>query len=165
MKLIDERREGDKLIRKYDRDGKLYTSVETINEQESMTQQQYKDDCDVNLIIKKYIETGSVTHVRNAAEGVYADLTDLPSFEEAMKTVAEASAAFETVPAHIRLRFNNDPGQFISFLDNPENDEEAIKLNLKVRRQAPPPDPILTTLNQISQNTTPKPTSKSKIQT
>ena len=134
--------------------------VVTINAHDSRAQQQFKKDCDVNLIIAKFKKTGTVTHVRNAAAGVYADMTDAPSYQEALQTVINAERAFEEVPAKIRERFNHDPALMMEFLSQKENDEEAIKLGLKIKPQPPAPDPMLTTLNTIAENTKPKPKPK-----
>lgn len=113
------------------------TRVHTVCEGKTRAHQQYKEQCDVNNIIAKYKKTGTVTHVRNKVSGVYADLTNFPSYEEAMQTIVRANHAFLEVPAKIRARFNNDPQAMIDFLTNPENDKEAIELGLK----NPPPPP------------------------
>jgi len=172
-KIISERFEGTtsedglrsgRMITKYDRDGKIYTHVESINEEKSLTQQQYKNDCDVNLIIAKYEQTGTLHHVDNAKRGVYMDLTQAPSFEESLKVVMQAQNAFDEIPAQIRQRFGHDPQQFIDFLADEANTEEAIKLGLRSRPTSPPPDPILATLSNIEKNTQPKPKSQTKTQ-
>jgi len=124
------------------------------------TQRQFKDQCNVNNIIAKYKKTGSITHVRNAQNGVYADLTNLPSLEEAHAVVNAAKEAFEAIPSSIRQRFGHDPQQFIQFLADPSNNEEAIKLGLKVKKELPKPDPILTELQTLNKNLKPKKTIK-----
>jgi len=125
-------------------------------------QKQFKEECDVNNIIAKYRKTGSITHVRNAEQGVYMDLTELPSLMEAQKVVIAAATAFESVPSHIRQRFSHDPQQFIDFLSDPKNNEEAIKLGLKTKKENPPPDPILNELKNLNKNLNQKPKSKPK---
>ena len=87
-------------------------------------------------------------------------MTDAPSYQEALQTVINAERAFEEVPAKIRERFNHDPALMMEFLSQKENDEEAIKLGLKIKPQPPAPDPMLTTLNTIAENTKPKPKPK-----
>lgn len=116
--------------------------VVTEPQGETKTQLQFQKDCNVNNIIAKFKKTGSVTHVRNRKEGVYADLTELPNLQEAHAVVQLAQSAFDAVPSQIRAKFSNDPQQFIDFLRDPKNDEEAIKLGLKDRpKQAEPPKP------------------------
>jgi len=130
--------------------------VQTINNQPSRTQQQFKDQCDVNKIIAKFKRTGSVTHLKNVQEGVYADLSQLPSLQEAENAVIAAQQAFEAVPALTRQRFGNDPKLFVDFLSDPKNDEEAIKMGLKVKVKTPDPDPVLNELKSLNQNLTKK---------
>jgi len=126
----------------------------------SRTQKQFKDECNVNNIIKKYKATGTITHVRNRQEGVYADLTTLPDFQQAMDVIVKASNAFQEVPAEIRSRFNNDPQQFIDYLNDPKNIEESYKLGLREKPKVIPEDPTLTELKKLNQNLTPKPKAK-----
>lgn len=116
------------------------------------TQQQFAKDCDVNNIIAKYKKTGTVTHVRNQAEGVYANLIDIPDYQGAMQHIINAQNAFGDLPASTRARFGNDPQQLIDFLKNPENKEESIKLGLRAKPIEAPKDPILETLQSIDQN-------------
>lgn len=123
---------------------------------ETLTQQQFKDESDVNQIMKKYKATGTITHVRNASTGAYMDLTEAPSYQDALHVIIQAEQAFEQVPAEIRNRFNHDPQKFIDFLSDEKNNEEAIKLGLKVKREETKPDPLLTELQTISKNTAPK---------
>lgn len=123
--------------------------VATVFFGETKTQQQYKDQCNVNKIIAKFKRTGSVTHVRNAAEGVYADLADLPSLMEAEQVVITARNAFAEVPAEIRKRFGHDPQEFVKFLSDPKNDAEAISLGLKIKKEEPKPDPVVQELQTL----------------
>jgi len=127
--------------------------VQTATQGASRTQQQFKDDCDVNRIMAKYKATGTLTHVKNAQNGVYVDLINLPSFQESLSTVLQAERAFEEVPAKIRARFQNDPHQFIQFLADPSNDDEAVKLGLIARPQPKQEDPVLSALQKIESNT------------
>lgn len=97
----------------------------------SMTKQEFKDQCDINNIIKSFKLTGQITHIaRNAAQGMYMDLPDELDFQTALNTIREAEEAFDSLPAKIRERFQNDPGQFLAFLSDPANKEEATKLGL-----------------------------------
>lgn len=111
--------------------------VITINDQPSKTQQQFKDTVDVNNIMKKYKKTGVVTHLRNAAQGLYMDLTAIPDLAEAKMQIAHAEELFMQIPAELRLKFNNDPALLISYLKDPANKKEAQAHGLIK------PDPVL----------------------
>lgn len=102
--------------------------VETINEEPSLTQQQFKEDCDINVIMEKYHQTGILPAPQLI--GTYADLTQQKDYLEAMQIVLDANAAFMTLPVKTRIRFDNDPAQLLAFVHDEKNLEEAIKLGL-----------------------------------
>jgi len=88
--------------------------VQLDNFDEGATHQSFKDECDINNIIKKYKRTGVLTHVTSAV-GQYGDYSSVPDFHEAMNIVARAQQEFELLPAALRKRFANDPAQFFGF--------------------------------------------------
>ena len=132
--------------------------VQTINSKTTRTQQQHKEECDVNQIIAKYKKTGLITHL-NKNPGAYSDLTDIPSYTEALQTIITASDAFNALPSDFRYELHNDPQELINFLKNPANDERAIKLGLKVKppKQDTTQQEILQTLKETQKQTKPKP--------
>lgn len=87
------------------------------------TQQHFKDECDINNIIKGYVP------VPAPSTAVYGDFscTDL---QEAYGIVEQASVAFSEVPSDIRARFNHDPVEFYEFVQNPANQAELAQLGL-----------------------------------
>lgn len=110
--------------------------VQTINIEPSMTQQQFKDECDINNIMRKYKQTGSIPNLRMTA-GQYADVSEVQDYQGMLDTVIAAQNAFMTLPAEARMRFQNDPAQLISFLQKEENYDEALKLGLVNKREIP----------------------------
>lgn len=108
----------------------------------SMTRQSEMEACDIHNILKQFSQRGFEELVRqNAAAGQYADLTNLPDYQEALNTVIAADAAFAALPSQIRERFLNDPQRFVEFLANPDNQDEAIRLGLATDTRPPPPPP------------------------
>lgn len=103
--------------------------VETVNEEPTLTQQQFKDECDINNIIKRYETTGEFTH-RTSKVGQYADFTQISDYQSMVNQVQYAQEAFNSLPAQVRARFKNNPGELLSFLQDPSNKDEAIKLGL-----------------------------------
>lgn len=128
MKKITQRANGTK-------------RVQTINNLPSQTQKQWKNDVDVNKIMARYKKTGQITHLRNAAEGAYLDLTEIPDLLTAKLQIQQAESTFLQMPASLRQKFNNQPENLISYLSNPSNHEEAIHLGLMVKRDEPNPKP------------------------
>lgn len=130
-------------------------SVQTINDEPSMTQQQFADEVDANNIIAKYNRTGEITHKARQA-GVYADVSEIGDYKQSLEKVMAAQDAFETLPSQVRLRFNNNPEELINFLHDPKNYQEGISLGLYEK------PPITQTPTQTqTQTTTTNPTNSS----
>lgn len=69
-------------------------SVEGITFNEpSMAQQHFKDECDVNNILRKYESTGLVTHVANGTPS-YGDFSSVLEFQQAQNILIEAQGRF-----------------------------------------------------------------------
>lgn len=103
--------------------------VQTVNNEKTMTQQHFKDDVDINRIMKKLTKTGQLDHT-SRTPGFYADVSELGDYHDSLNKVVAANAAFMSLPADVRARFKNDPGSLVEFLKNPDNKEEAKKLGL-----------------------------------
>jgi len=123
--------------------------VQTTIEGSSMTQQQFKSQCDINQIIKKYEKTGMLSHI-NPNAGNYGDFTNLKNFSENLNMVISAQNAFDALPSEIRKRFGNDPINLINFVEDNSNYEEAIKLGLVGKKSVPQaaPNDDKTTITQ-----------------
>ncbi len=102
--------------------------VQTVNNKPSMTKQSLVDNADVNKIIKRYNKTGILQKATDF-EGLYGEF-DSMDMQDAMNKVAKAEELFLEVPSDIRARFGNDPGQFIDWVTNSDNREEAARLGL-----------------------------------
>lgn len=94
----------------------------------SRVKQSHKAECDINTIMAKYKKTGLIDHMARSA-GEYADVSGA-DFQSAQLVVAGAKSMFQGLPASIRARFENDPGEFLAFMDNPANVNEAVELGL-----------------------------------
>lgn len=103
--------------------------VATLNTDATMTQQQFKDECDINNIMKRYTKTGEWSHLAKKV-GRYGDFSNIGDYQSMLDTVIKAEETFMELPAMLRYRFNNKPGELIEFLNNPENYDEGVKLGL-----------------------------------
>lgn len=92
------------------------------------TKQSHKAECDINTIMARYKKTGLIDHMARSA-GEYADVSGI-DFQSAQLLVAGANSMFHGLPASIRARFDNDPKEFLEFMDNPANVNEAVELGL-----------------------------------
>lgn len=95
-------------------------------EKPSLTDQQYKDECTIDGIIRRYgvIPPSKVVPLS-------ADVSDFGDFASCMSRVNDALAQFDAMPSEIRARFGNDPKAFFEFVLNPANIDEAVRLGLR----------------------------------
>lgn len=105
-----------------------------------ITKQAFKDECDVNKIIKRWARTGLLEHV-NQYKGSYVDLPEEMDYRTAMDALIDAEEAFSSLPAKVRQRFENDPSQFLQFVHTEGNEEEMRSLGLLPKQQIITPDP------------------------
>ncbi len=105
--------------------------------QQTRTHQSGKDECDINKIMAKYVRTGVLDHQKEYGEN-YGFATSLDLLE-AMTIVTKANEMFDDLPAEVRIKFNQDAGEFLDFTQDPENSAELIKMGLaKVEGESPP---------------------------
>lgn len=104
-------------------------------ENPSRTKQAFKDECDVNNILKKYQKTNLITHV-NSIKGSYGDFTNAPDYQSALNSVMDANERFMGLPSNLRRLFNNDPASFIDFVSNDANYDKALELGLLSKDKA-----------------------------
>ena len=96
----------------------------------SLTQQQFKEECDINNIIARYETTGLLTDPLHPGTRIpqFGDFSNVPDYLHAQTIIARTREAFEALPSKIRDRFDNDPAQMLEFLQDESNREEAVKL-------------------------------------
>lgn len=102
--------------------------VQAVNDEPSMTRQEHKAECDINNILAQFRKTGAAGHLA-AHQGRYDDFADI-DFHQAQNDIARAKSMFETVPAELRERFHNDPGEFLAFVTDEANLPEMRELGL-----------------------------------
>lgn len=95
----------------------------------SMARQEFKDECDINVLMARYQKTGILPESIKDDEGRFLDCTEY-DFQRSMEIVAGASSLFEQLPSGIRTRCDNDPAKLLAFVSDPANREEARKLGI-----------------------------------
>jgi len=103
-------------------------------EDATRTQQHFKDETDINNILRMFNITGQLP--TKAITPKYGDFTGIGDYHSALNAVIAAEDEFMTLPATLRARFDNDPAELIEFLNNPENLDEAQKLGLVKKPEA-----------------------------
>lgn len=107
----------------------------------SRVKQNHLAECDINNILKQYSATGQLKHINAKAQmGAYRDLPDDIDFQTSLNIVRAGEIAFASLPAKTRDRFGNDPAEFLMFMADPVNQDEAIKLGLATRRATDAPN-------------------------
>lgn len=108
----------------------------------SLTKPEFADETNINKIIAKFMKTGVLTSVKDNP-GMYTDLANVGNYHESLNKIIAAKETFQTLPANIRKRFGNDPGQLVDFMSDPQNLDEAVKLGLarapKIEKKPAPP--------------------------
>jgi phage internal scaffolding protein len=102
-------------------------------EEPSLAQQQFKDECDINNIVRQFNITGQLPDQPLSPK--YGDFTGISDYKTALDRVIAADEEFMNLPATIRARFENDAANLIEFLENDENRAEAEKLGLVEPKQ------------------------------
>lgn len=104
----------------------------------SQVRQSDADACDINNIMKRYERDLIIDHV-NRYQGQYADVTGMVDYHTAQNIVTRSLEAFMTLPASVRDQFNNDPGKFLEFADDPQNADAMREMGLAKPIPAEPP--------------------------
>jgi len=97
----------------------------------SLTVQSEKDGCDINYILNNLQKTGNLpSHARDPSSAKFIDVSNITDYQQSLNIVLEAERAFNNLPSEIRTRFNNNPAELIAFTENPQNQDEAVRLGL-----------------------------------
>jgi len=103
----------------------------------SLTKQSFKDECDVNLIMKRFnkiMGTEFLTRYQgHYGDGQFGDFSEVADYRTAFEQVDRANVAFEQLPAKIRYMFSNDPAKFLDFVSDPKNVDQVVSLGLATK--------------------------------
>lgn len=113
----------------------------------SLTDQSQAKDCDVNVIVDRFMRTGVMPQM--SGNPIYGDFSDPVSYQEALARVMLAEEQFLGLDAKTRARFDNDPARFLEFASDPKNVDAMVDMGLATR---PAPDPVLGVLEGIRED-------------
>lgn len=99
-----------------------------VTEGDSMTEQQHKESCDVNYILKRFEQTGVMEHI-NTLKPRY-EYASAQTFDEAARLMTSAQQEFDQLPASVRLHFNNNVPTFLDAIQDPSQVETLQTLGL-----------------------------------
>lgn len=106
-----------------------------------MTDQSYKNACDINVIMANYAKTGMLSHVTDKTPK-YLDCTEIPSLERAYDLVYAAEEAFADLPPDIRKLMDNNPANLESFILNPANADILVRNGLILKKEPKQTDQV-----------------------
>lgn len=112
------------------------------NTEPSMTQQQFKEESDINFIMARYQKTGVLVDplTQTTRKPMFDDFSELGDFRDHQQAVIEAQEMFMSLPSRLRARFNNSPAELLQWLGNPANKDEAIELGLMTKTPSVTPE-------------------------
>ncbi|AGT39929.1 portal protein [Marine gokushovirus] len=96
--------------------------------QVSMTKQEFAQETEINNIMARYEKTGILDHVKEHAG--YANFPAPVDYQDALQMTIDAQLAFDALPARTRREFHNDPLEFLSFIEDPDNVDRMRDLGL-----------------------------------
>lgn len=96
----------------------------------SLTQQQFRDETDINNIVDLFMKTGHIPTPASMPQ--YIDYEGVFDYQSAMNVVRQADENFMRMDAKLRARFHNSAQEFLEFFGDPANTDEAVRLGLAV---------------------------------
>lgn len=84
-------------------------------------QQHFKEEVDVNTIVRRFGATGQLPNFM--PRGMYGDFTGVEDYDSAVALIDRADRAFLALPANVRERFHNDPGELMRAASISDEDE------------------------------------------
>lgn len=112
----------------YDRDA-ASNAAGFANVDPTMTQQHFKEECDINTIVERFGLTGQLPE--NLVVPEYGDYSEaVTDYHSAANMILEAENAFMQLPAKVREEFGNDPQRLLEFVHDEKNATRAAELGI-----------------------------------
>lgn len=96
-----------------------------VSSRPSLTQQQFRDECDVNYIIEHFQDPARPSLVQPSVPRVplFGDFSQIPDVRSAHAIFQRAEAEFSALPADVRAKFDNNPVSMMAFLETSSVDQ------------------------------------------
>lgn len=108
---------------------------------ESLTQQQFKEDADINVLARRFGLEEKLTMVPAPDPRAYGDVSEAPDFRTLQDRVRDAENRFMAFDPAMRRRFGNSVGAFWKWVNDKDNWDEAVRLGFLARAEPSPPAP------------------------
>ena len=101
----------------------------------SLTQQEFKESCDINNILAKFSVQARALGVEPSQlmpqdQGTYGDFSNLDDFQTAQNKIAFLNDQFSNLPSDVRRKFGDDLNTFMSALSDPNRIDELGDLGV-----------------------------------
>lgn len=101
----------------------------------SLTQQEFKESCDINNILAKFSVQARALGVEPSQlmpqdQGSYGDFSNLDDFQTAQNKIAFLNDQFSNLPSDVRRKFGDDLNTFMSALSDPNRIDELGDLGV-----------------------------------
>lgn len=97
-------------------------------------QQQFKEDCDINSIMRRFQKTGAIDHV-SKYQPTYG-FASPQTYHDSMNVITYAQSMFNDLPSSVRDEFSNNPQAFLEFVQDPANADRARELGIALSPEA-----------------------------
>lgn len=106
--------------------------------EKTMTEQSHAKLNDLHHLMK--LDRDRLAEHTNIYEGKYMDMINVPDFHQAQLILAETASMWESIPATLRQKFNNEPERFVEFMQNEDNRESMLEMGLSDTHLPPLPE-------------------------
>ncbi len=101
----------------------------------SLTQQEFKESCDINNILAKFSVQAHALGVEPSQlmpqdQGTYGDFSNLDDFQTAQNKIAFLNDQFSNLPSDVRRKFGDNLNNFIGALSDPSRIDELGELGV-----------------------------------
>lgn len=95
-----------------------------------MTQQHFRDECDINKVVQRAIQTGDMTVFTTQQRGEFYDASIATDYADAMAMLDDVHDDFNSLPSAVRAEFGNNVSKYVEWMSDPENWSKAVELGL-----------------------------------
>lgn len=127
-----------------ERDAEERNDSNSYSAGDTLTQQQFAEDADINIVLKRFGVTDGALPPVAIDPTYFGDFADATDFREALDRTQEAREHFALLPANLRAKWNNNPYELWQWINDPANIAEAIELQMLVKPEATAPVPPIT---------------------
>lgn len=101
----------------------------------SLTQQEFKESCDINNILAKFAVQAQALGVEPSKlmpqdQGTYGDFSNLDDFQTAQNKIAFLNDQFSNLPSNVRRKFGDDLNTFIGAISDPTRIDELGEMGV-----------------------------------